>query len=205
MNGMILKPFGAGGRGVSLQIRRSTSSATQPCRITMSNSKVQPGWGFPHPYPPPATPPPPATSERRHAFRAGRLRARLEKNYATQLGAKTVPRSLPEPIFFFLGPILGDFRPSWAHLGPNFVQHRTGKAPRCFKHPKLGPPHQQKPYKNYSFCKVFGCIPHLPKGSKMLPKSAPGPPRDLPKPPENPLPQDPPPNWSKIGLSWPLS
>ena len=33
---------------------------------------------------------------------------------------------------------------------------------------------QQKPYQNRSFCKVFGCTPHLAKWSKMLPKSAPG-------------------------------
>ena len=145
-------------------------------KITMSNSKVQSGWGFPHPYPPPG-----------HASAAGRRQTlspqprpgasgRDWKKSWTQLGAKTAPRSLPEAIFFDLGPILGDFCRSWTHLGANFAQHRTGKAPRCPNHPKLAPPDQQKPYKNYGFCKVFGCTPHLPKWSKMLPKSAPGPP-----------------------------
>ena len=42
-------------------IRRSTSSATAPCKTTISNSKVPSGWGFPHPYPP-----------RGHASAAGR-------------------------------------------------------------------------------------------------------------------------------------
>ena len=124
MNGMILKPFGAGGRGVSLQIRRSTSSATLPCKTCMSNSKVQPGWGFPHPYPPPATPPPPATARRRPPFRAGSFRARLEKKHAPQLGAKTAPGSLPEVFFFFflswthLGRFLSILDPSWRQLRP---------------------------------------------------------------------------------------
>ena len=35
----------------------------------------------------------------------------------------------------------------------------------------------EKHYKNCSFSKVFGCTTHLPKWLKMLPKSAPGPPK----------------------------
>ena len=63
--------------------------ARQPYLILKSN----PGGDFPHPYPPRATPPPPADPIFSNPGHPGSPRTRLEKNYWTQLGAKTAPRS----------------------------------------------------------------------------------------------------------------
>ena len=159
-------------------IRRSTLSATAPCKTTMSNSKVQPGWGFPHPYPP-----------RGHASAAGRPQIDpvdprfpiplasgrvLKKN----IGPNLAPRRPQDRRLKRFFPILDPSWPKIVDLGPilaptsyNIVQARRQDAPTIPNYDSQTIKNLQKPM---VFFKVFGCTTHLPKWSKMLLKSAPG-------------------------------
>ena len=114
-------------------IRRSTSSATAPCKTTMSNSKVQSGWGFPHPYPP-----------RGHASAAGRPRPLspgsmekasvrdLEKIIGPNLAPRRPQDRRQEGFFRILDPswaIFVDLGPILAPTSHNIVQARRQDAP----------------------------------------------------------------------------
>ena len=118
-------------------IRRSTSSAASPCKTNLSNSKVQLGWEFSPPLPSPG-----------HASAAGR------RHFFRNLQGPDAPdaswKKLCCPTWRQDGPKIADMsenRRSWTHLGANFAQHRTGKAPRCHNHPIRLPQNHEKPIK----------------------------------------------------------